>query len=637
MPYNSLQQFISKLEKEDELIRITTYVNPELEITEITDRISKQENGGKALLFENTGTDFSLLINSLGSNNRMCLALGVKDLDDVGKEFENLLKSFNKQDIDIIDKLKLLSQLKEISSWMPKSINKKGACQQVINMHPDLFKLPILKCWPYDGGQFITLPIVHTKDPFTGARNVGMYRVQIFEKNLCAMHWHRHKTGAAHFKKYKKIGKKMPVAVALGGDPVYTYSATAPMPENFDEYMLAGFLRKKRVELVKCITQDIEVPSDSDIVIEGYIDTDEDFILEGPFGDHTGFYSLADYYPKFHITCITHRKNAVYPATIVGIPPQEDAYIAKATERIFLSPIKMTLLPEIVDIDLPQTGVAHNLIIVKINKSFPGQAFKVANALWGAGQMMFNKVMILVDQDVDIHNYEILAKHVSKNINPQSDFLFSRGPLDILDHSASKMSYGSKLCIDATQKFDEEITNNIQTSIKKNSLIKNKNKIEKDLNEIYKINDDLLLRNISIVFISVKKDENSDLKNLSKQLFEYEEFKDVKMILFVDYVVDLQDFSTVAWVSLNNIDPKRDSIYIDSKNDGEISHFVFDATRKTKNEDNFSRDWPNIIVSSDATINKIDDIWSSLNVGELIKSPSLKFKNMVINNDAVVQ
>ncbi|RLD61942.1 MAG: menaquinone biosynthesis decarboxylase [Bacteroidetes bacterium] len=637
MPYNSLQQFINSLEKENELLRIKTYVNPELEITEITDRISKLKGGGKALLFENTGTDFPLLINSLGSTKRICMALGIANLDDIATEIDNLLKRFNKPKIDIIDKLKLLFQLKEISSWMPKLVNKKGACQQVINMNPDMFKLPILKCWPHDGGRFITLPMVHTKDPDTGARNVGMYRVQIFEKDLCAMHWHRHKTGASHFNKYKQIGKKMPIAVALGGDPAYTYSATAPMPENFDEYMLAGFLRKKRVELVKCITQDIEVPADADIVIEGYIDTDEDFILEGPFGDHTGFYSLADYYPRFHITCITNRKNAVYPATIVGIPSQEDAYIAKATERIFLSPIKMTLLPEIIDIDLPKTGVAHNLTIVKINKTFPGQAFKVANSLWGAGQMMFNKIMIVVDKDVDIHNYDTLAKHVSKNINPQSDFLFSRGPLDILDHSATKMSYGSKLCIDATQKFDEEIISNVKTQKEKFSLIKDKDKIENDIKEIYKINDDLLSQNISIVFISVKKDDGFDIKKISKQVFEYEGFNDVKMILFVDFLVDLQDVSTVAWVGLNNIDPKRDSIFIEPKQVGDLSHMVFDSTRKNKNTNNFDRDWPNIVVSLDDTIKKIDEIWESLNIGDFIKSPSLKFKNMVINDDAVVK
>ncbi len=636
MPYNSLQQFISKLDKENELIRIKTYVNPELEITEITDRISKQKGGGKALLFENTGTDFSVLINSLGSNKRICMALGVSDLDDIGKEFENLLKRF-KPKTDILEKLKLLSGLKEISSWMPRLVSKKGACQQVINMQPDLSKLPILKCWPHDGGRFLTLPIVHTKDPITGIRNVGMYRVQIFEKDLCAMHWHRHKTGARHFEKYKQTGKKMPVAVALGGDPVYTYSATAPLPENFDEYMLAGFLRKKRVDLVKCISQDIEVPADADIVIEGYINTDENFILEGPFGDHTGFYSLADYYPKFHITCITHRKEAVYPATIVGIPPQEDAWIAKATERIFLSPIKMALLPEIVDIDLPQTGVAHNLTIVKINKSFPGQAFKVANALWGAGQMMFNKVMIIVDQDVDIHNYKGLAQQISKIINPQTDFLFSRGPLDILDHSSSKMSYGSKLCIDATKKYEEEIISNVNIPASKISSIKNKEQIEKDFNEIYKINDKLLLQNISIVFISVKKDGNFDVKKLSKQLFEYDTLKDVKIILFVDYLVDLQDVSVVSWIGLNNIDPKRDSVFIEPKQADDLSHVVFDGTRKTKAKDNFQRDWPNIIVSSDETIKKIDEIWNSLNIGDFIESPSLKFKNMVINDDAVVK
>jgi len=267
----------------------------------------------------------------------------------------------------------MLPKLSQVASWMPTSIGGKGKCQEVIMKNPDLNKLPILKCWPADGGKFITFPMVHTIDPVTGIRNVGMYRMQVFEPGLTGMHWHRHKTGARHFEEYKKLGKKMPIAVAIGGDPVYTYAATAPMPDNFDEYMLAGFLRKKKVELVKCLTQDIEVPADADFVIEGYVDPEEDFIWEGPFGDHTGFYSLADWFPKFHISCITHRKDAIYPTTIVGIPPQEDAYIAKATERIFLAPIKLTMLPELIDMDIPVAGVAHNLTIVKIEKSFPGR------------------------------------------------------------------------------------------------------------------------------------------------------------------------------------------------------------------------------------------------------------------------
>jgi 4-hydroxy-3-polyprenylbenzoate decarboxylase len=275
----------------------------------------------------------------------------------------------------------------------------------VIHGDSDLTILPVLKTWSRDGGPFITFPQVITIDPVSGIRNVGMYRMQVFEKNLTGMHWHKHKTGARHFNAYKKLGKIMPVAVALGGDPVLTYAATAPLPDNIDEYLLAGFLRKKRVKLVKAVTQDIDVPEEADIIIEGYIDPSEDFIYEGPFGDHTGFFSLADWYPKFHVTCITHKKNAVYPATVVGIPPMEDAWIAKATERIFLTPIKLTMIPELEDMNIPDVGVAHNLTMVSYRKSFSGQSGKIMNALWGAGQMMFNKILITFDSDVQLENY----------------------------------------------------------------------------------------------------------------------------------------------------------------------------------------------------------------------------------------
>jgi 4-hydroxy-3-polyprenylbenzoate decarboxylase len=348
MAYKGLGDFINTLEKENELIRIKEKVSTNLEITEITDRISKSGNQNKALLFENNGTDFPVLINAYGSTKRMCLALGVNNLDEPGKEIKSIFKNLTSPKNSLFEKLKLLPSLSKFGSWMPKTINGKGKCQKVINLNPDLTILPVLTCWPLDGGPFITLPSVHTKDPETGSRNVGMYRMQVFDKQTTGMHWHMHKTGAKHYRLYKEKGiRKMPVAVSLGGDPVYTYSATAPLPDSVDEYLLAGFLRKKKVELVKCISQDIEVPADAEIVIEGYVDTLEDYILEGPFGDHTGFYSLADFYPKFHVTCITHRKNAVYPTTIVGIPPQEDAWIGKATERIFLAPIQLTMLPEL--------------------------------------------------------------------------------------------------------------------------------------------------------------------------------------------------------------------------------------------------------------------------------------------------
>lgn len=339
MVYKGLSSFINVLEKSNELVRISHPVSPELEITEITDRVSKTSGGGKALLFENNGTAFPLLINAFGSETRMALSLGVENLEEIATKISQLFKNLSEPKPGFLDKVKFLPQISRIASWMPKSISGRGVCQQIRMANPDLTKLPILKCWPADGGAFITLPCVITRDPDTGIRNVGMYRMQVLNPDTTGMHWHKHKTGARHFAAYRKKGLKMPVSVVLGGDPSYTYSATAPLPDNIDEYMLAGFLRNKRVELVKCLTNDLEVPSDADIVIEGYVDPAEDFVWEGPFGDHTGFYSLADWYPKFHVTCITHRKDAVYPATIVGIPPQEDAYIGRATERIFLSPI----------------------------------------------------------------------------------------------------------------------------------------------------------------------------------------------------------------------------------------------------------------------------------------------------------
>ncbi|GAG53587.1 unnamed protein product, partial [marine sediment metagenome] len=388
-----MKHFINILEENNELVRIKEYVNPELEITEITDRVSKSNGGGKALLFENTGTTFPVLINAMGSYNRVCLALGTNDLDRIGEEIETIFRQLTKPRESMWGKIKLLPLLKALGSWMPKVISGKGKCQEVIHKPPDLSILPVLKCWPEDGGRFITLPMVITRDPQNSTRNVGMYRMQLFDKTTTGMHWHPHKTGARHYYQYKAIGKKMPVAVALGGDPVLAYSATAPLPDNIDEYMLAGFIRKRKVNMVKCLTNDLEVPAEADIIIEGYIDPEEELAWEGPFGDHTGFYSLPDWFPKFHVTCITHKKNAVYPATIVGIPPQEDAWIIKATERIFLTPMKLTMIPEILDMEMPPEGIAHNLTVIKINKTFQGQAQKVMNTIWGAGQMMFTKIL----------------------------------------------------------------------------------------------------------------------------------------------------------------------------------------------------------------------------------------------------
>jgi len=644
MAYKDLQHFIETLEKEGELTRIKEYVNPKLEIAEITDRISKTPGGGKALLFENTGYNFPVLMNAYGSEKRMCLALGVSHLDDVAKDIENLFHLLSSPKENIIDKLKLLPKLGQFAGWMPKVKSGRGECQQVIiKDNPDITKLPVITCWPKDGGPFVTLPIIHTKDPNTNSRNVGMYRMQVYGPTLTGMHWHKHKVSAKHFNEYKKLNKRMPVAVALGGDPIYAYSATAPLPENVDEYMLAGFLRKRKVELVKCITQPgVEVPADADFVIEGYVDPADELIWEGPFGDHTGYYSLPDWYPRFHITCITHKKNAVYPATIVGIPPQEDAWLGKATERIFLAPMKMTMVPEIMDMDMPVEGVFHNLVIAQIKKDYAGQGQKVMNAMWGAGQMMFNKILVLADQHTDIHNYKTLAQYIFSNLDPATDIYFSQGPMDVLDHSCSKMGFGGKMCIDGTGKFDEEVGESRQLAV--DSWQIDSDKVMQSFPEIQEINTSLVCKQIPVLILSVKKNRVGHIRELHQQICELKEVEQVKMILYVEHTVDANDLTVALWRFCNNLDPKRDSyLYQGPVTNDQLptanysSCMGLDGTRKTKELDNFQRDWPNIIVADEETIKAVDEKWERLDLGKFLPSPSLKFKGQLYGEEAVVK
>lgn len=677
MAWKNQQQFIDALEKAGELLRIKTYVDPKLEIAEITDRMSKQPGGGKALLFENTGYDFPVLMNAYGSEKRMCMALGVQHLDDVAKEIENLFHLLSSPKEGIIDKLKLLPKLGQFASWMPKVKKGRGECQQVIMTDkpltsggvwggpPDITKLPVITCWPKDGGPFVTLPVIHTKDPNSNSRNVGMYRMQVFGPALTGMHWHKHKVSAKHFAEYKKLNRRMPVAVALGGDPVYAYSATAPLPENVDEYMLAGFLRKKKVELVKCITQpDVEVPADADFIIEGYVDPDDELIWEGPFGDHTGYYSLPDWYPRFHITAITHKKNAVYPATIVGIPPQEDAWLGKATERIFLAPIKMTMVPEITDMDMPVEGVFHNLVITKIKKDYAGQGQKVMNAMWGAGQMMFNKILVLIAPpppeggiqkgSFRINDYLRLAQDVFKNLNPATDIYFSTGPMDVLDHSCSKLGFGGKMCIDGTYKFEEEKDEDYQRAMVSLACRQaggesclpegrlSAGALKSKFPEIAGVNISLLAKEIPVLIISVEKNRPGHIRELHEQLCALSETAGIKMILYVEHTVDANDLPTALWRFCNNLDPKRD--FHLSKTPKPHSSLAtsytacmgLDGTRKTKELDNFHRDWPNIIVADDATIKSVDEKWEQLGIGPFISSPSLKFKDQLYGEEAVV-
>lgn len=656
MAYNNLQDFIDVLEKEGELVRIKCYVNPYLEIAEITDRISKHNNGGKALLFENTGYDFPVLMNAYGSEKRMCLALGVKNLNDIAKDIESLFQLLSSPKENILDKLKMLPKLGQFASWMPKVVSRRGECQQVIMTDPDITKLPVITCWPKDGGPFVTLPVIHTKDPNNNSRNVGMYRMQVFGPRLTGMHWHKHKVSAKHFNEYKKLNKRMPVAVSLGGDPVYAYSATAPLPENVDEHMLAGFLRKKKVELVKCISQPgVEVPADADFVIEGYVDPNDELIWEGPFGDHTGYYSLPDWYPRFHITAITHKKNAVYPATIVGIPPQEDAWLGKATERIFLAPMKMTMVPEILDMEMPVEGVFHNLVIAKIQKDYAGQGQKVMNAMWGAGQMMFNKILVLTAASPNsskvgepgkfmLTDYESLARDVFRNLNPATDIYFSQGPMDVLDHSCSKMGFGGKMCIDGTFKYEEELDENYNRAINYGRGSKHipqliKETIQQNFPEVAGVNVSLLKDEIPCIIISVKKDRRNHVKELHSAVCEIDEIATIKMILYVEHTVDAMDITTSLWRFCNNLDPRRDHIVVKKKSTIENTKYTacigFDGTNKTKEFDDFYRDWPNIIVADNKTIAAVDEKWNSLGLGDFIPSPSLKFQDQMYGEEAV--
>ncbi len=483
MAFESFRDFLGALDKAGELKRIPLPIATELEITELADREMKSAGGGKALLIEQPTVNgpvspFPVAINTMGSSKRMALSLGANSVDEVAAELGSLMKA--KPPTGFKEAIKLLGTALDLRHAKPKLV-KDGPCKELVHLvegskskveswpkapdvnqpatynlyPPTLLNLPIQKCWPLDGGRFITLPCVVTKDPDTGDRNVGLYRIQIYDERTTGMHWQLQKVGARHGRRYYETGARMPVAIFLGGDPVFTFAATAPLPDGLDEFLLAGYLRKRSVELVKCETNDLEVPANADFVIEGYVDPREPLREEGPFGDHTGYYTLPEPYPVFHVTAITHRKDAVYPATIVGIPPMEDFYIGGASVKLFLPIFKMNF-PEIVDMALPAEGVFHNLVFVSIRKSYPMQAYKIMHGLWGMGQMMFTKYIIVVDDDVDVHNTSDVLFRLCANTDPQRDSIFTKGPADVLDHATSEIAMGSKLGIDATKKLAGE-------------------------------------------------------------------------------------------------------------------------------------------------------------------------------------
>jgi 4-hydroxy-3-polyprenylbenzoate decarboxylase len=453
MAYEDLREFIRILEKNKELKRISTSVSSDQEITEITDRVCKA--GGPALLFENVDDGkIPVLINALGSRRRMALALEVEHIDQVAERLTEWLDF--KSPTGLLEKVKMLPKLAELGKYFPKVV-KSGKCQEVIKRAGEfsLFDFPILKCWEADGGRFITLPLVFTRNPRTSARNCGMYRMQVYDETTTGMHWQIHKHGAAHHRELEKRGvERMEVAAAIGAEPITTFAATLPLPDDLDEMIFASFLREKPIEMVKCISVDLEVPASAEIVLEGFVDPSERRI-EGPFGDHTGFYTLEEPYPVFHVTAVTHRKNPIYQTTIVGKPPMEDCWMGQAIIRITL-PVLKRQLPEIVDMNLPFEGVFHNLVLVSIRKQYPGHARKIMNAIWGQGQAMFSKCIVVVDDDVDVQNPSEVAWKVLNNIDPERDIQFILGPVDVLDHAARETGYGSKMGIDATRKWKGE-------------------------------------------------------------------------------------------------------------------------------------------------------------------------------------
>jgi 4-hydroxy-3-polyprenylbenzoate decarboxylase len=459
MAYGGLADFLNVLEREGELARISQPVATELEISAFADRQMKSTRGGKALLFEKATINgkisrFPVSINSMGSDRRIARALGLSSVDELAHEMQLILKA--KPPTSVREGWSLLKQGVDLLHARPKHVSD-GPCKEAMHRFNDsfsLYDLPVLVCWPKDGGRFITLPMVYTKDPDTDERNVGMYRMQVFDGQTTGMHWQVHKVGARHGRRYYQRNERMPVAVCLGGDPAYTFAATAPLPDGLDEVLFAGFIRKKSVELVRCETVDLEVPADVDFVLEGYVQPGE-LRGEGPFGDHTGFYTAIDPYPVFHLTAITHRKDAVYPATIVGMPPMEDFYLGDASVRIFLPVFKMNF-PEIVDMALPAEGVFHNLVFVSIRKQYPYQAYKIMHGLWGMGQMMFSKYIVVVDEDCDVHNTSEVLFRLCANTDPQRDTTFIKNPSDSLDHAPSVANIGSHMGLDATRKFAAE-------------------------------------------------------------------------------------------------------------------------------------------------------------------------------------
>lgn len=596
--YNNLSEFIQALKHEGELKTISYPVSAVLEISKLTDAESKSFGGGKALFFEKVkDSPFPVATNLFGSSRRICLALGVENLEHLGDRIREIIRMSPPKDLR--DMLGMLTTAFSVSRFFPrKSRAKVPPCQQVVLKGDDinLFDLPILHCWPQDAGRFITLPLVITQSLSSGKRNVGMYRMQVFDRQTTGMHWHIHKDGSNYFNEYRKAGKRMPVAVAIGADPAAIYAATAPMPRNVDEMILAGFIRNAPVAMTRCLTCDLEVPAEAEFVLEGYVEPDE-LRREGPFGDHTGYYSLADDYPVFHVTAITHRKSPVYCATLVGRPPMEDCYLAKATERLFL-PLLQTVFPEITDYWLPWEGVFHNIVIVSIKKEYPRHAQKVISGLWGQGQMSFCKAILVVDETVDPKNPDQVMQRLVDNFDLTTDIVNAQGILDVLDHSSPFANFGNKIGIDLTDRISGEPLRNsflpisMPEKLNEDVLLSG---IQADCEGVLSLRilkGDTVRRN-RILVLKVQKAAGLSGNYFAERLLNADILMPFNLILFYDSNVDIRDNSFILWKLFNNVDPGRDVTLRQGR-------CVIDACKKGP-EEGHDREWPDEL-SFDETI-----------------------------------
>ena len=587
--YKNLSEFIQVLDRSGELKTIDEPISWHLEISKYTDAESKSPRGGKALLFTKVkGSPFPAATNLFGSPRRICLALGVEELDSLGDRIRQLIETSPPESIR--DVLGLLPTAFSVTRFFPRRHrSKRPPCQEVIltGESVDLTRLPILHCWPKDAGRFITLPLVITRSLQHGRRNVGMYRLQVFDKNTTGMHWHIHKDGSHFYNEYCRAGRRMPVSVAIGADPATIYAATAPLPRNVDEMILAGFIRNQPVAMTRCVTNDLEVPAEAEFVLEGYVEPGE-LRREGPFGDHTGYYSLADDYPVFHVTALTHRRAPTYCATLVGRPPMEDCYLAKATERMFL-PLLQAAFPEIIDYWLPWEGVFHNIVVVSIDKEFAGHAQKVMHGLWGQGQMSFCKAIVIVDRDVDLKDPQAIMQRLLNKFDGATDITLTRGVLDVLDHSSATPNFGSKIGIDLTARFPGEPQRQPPTGFQKDGRLEDRFLLDNirdrfgAINQIRTIPSRPDQRN-GIVCLNLTRDAGATGAGLADGLLDIPGLAPFTILVLYDAEIDLMDNSLLWWKIFNNVDPGRD-LHI------RVQRVVIDACKKGP-ADGHAREWP---------------------------------------------